>query len=429
MSTKVNQRETLFNFVSIRPPQLADIKNPNLFVQHPTKEGLYFDAVKNSGDKGKWEAMQVASSKITALRSDDIDRQFARHIPAARWIAQNSTAQYKEILTRTEGLDTLKPEEITKLWDNLFYQIVMREDVYAKEAAIQLIVLQNLLQQKQTLKPEEFVENLPKLARARTMLPTELFAIEKEEEVAGGSDAPLFSTKELIRSQESSFARYAIGRNEKAIAELKELQKTYRDNYDKHYLEALKDYEVRVAKAYESASYEDKEVIDCATGCPHTVRQYTDLKHEEFNFVPPVEIDEKALQKALSEASFYIIKSLNLLGKDTYDAVISGVEQSMSGHTKVIFSNLPSPKIVSVGKMKFVNDSSEKNINPTLSESQYPFIATTRESSSIGAKKEIFITLDTGKQGAGCLRHTIRYLLRKVTFPAMPTSLRRKATF
>jgi hypothetical protein len=361
MSTKPNQQQTLFRFVSIRPPQLVnDVGKKQRFVFSPD-EGVFYDAVKNRPlGQSKREAMKIAGETFDAYKSAEaIEVKYNNYFTVATWIARNKQSFSPQVLLdMIQDLSPFDAATVVKFWDNLYFQIITQKDFYIKEDVMQFLVLNNLLaiiEKADTL--EEKLKLLPVLANARVVLPTELFTEEEQDTTSsakGGSGEYIFSTKSLSRSLEVMVAESVISRSKTAISELKVLQQDYFTEYNDLYQAANDTYEKELDTAFKNANLVEKERILCPSDCVEKYYEYENLIYPNFNFTPPVEVDEPKLAKYLSPESYYVVQSLSLLKEKTYESIIQKIEASIIENTSKIFSNLPGqPVTTTIGGMTF----------------------------------------------------------------------------
>lgn len=403
MEKQINQQQTLFRFISIRPPELTEIGSKLKFVNHPGDAGVYFTAVANRPlGQTKWEAMAKASETFPAYDSvKSIESKHANQSQASSWLAKNKdNATSQELYDKVKSISALSSADIITLWDNLFYQIITQRDFYVKELVAQLLILQNLLDEvKRIADPAEVVKVIKQLANTSTVLPVKLF-VEDPAETSPDvvEEEPLFSTKQLNKSLDNLFNTYAIDRDNTAITELKKLQSKYADYYREAYNEAISSYERNTEEAYRNATYTEREIVECPSGCPITVRDYEDLQTPPFNFSPAAEVSPTILKEKLTEESYYVVESLGLLQEKTYSSIIAGIENSIIDYNAKLASSQPESRVVAFGNMVFADNSSEANTNVFLNQSQLPFVAAYKKTAA--EKGKIFMSVDVGYRGA-----------------------------
>lgn len=404
MATKVNQQETLFRFISIRPPELAEVQYNPSFVTHPDATGVFYDAVVNRPQGvTKWKAMEEEGKTFTPDSIKDLTTRYNDQLQKATWLAKNSrTATTDAIKQAIEAETPLDSNDVIKLWDNLFYQVIEQKDFYVKEAVSELIVLNNAVDEiKRITDPDpDFIRHL---ANANLLLPTVMFVEDKAEDNGNPVDEdvePVFSTRKLSKSLDNSFAKYAIDRNETAVTELKKLQNKYAEAYNEAFENENNRHEQYIKNAYNTATYTEKEGIECATKCTYTYKDYDNLSLPAYNFTPPKEIEPAKLKSDLSEESYYVVESLGLLDEKTYEAIINGVNKSTDNYNKMLFNSIPAQRVVAFGGMTFQDNSSEKNTNPFLKQSQLPYVASFKSTSKSPDKGKLFMSIDVGYRGA-----------------------------
>ncbi len=315
MSTKVNQQQTLFRFVSLRAPELTNPTDRNKkFVFDNNVGDSYFSRAVEERPLGqsKWEAMKLASGEFNPIDSSaSLEQAFSAYWTVATWISRNRAFFKAEELDRLiEDIVPLEEEQLRQLWDNLYYQVVTQQSFYIKEGILQLMVLQNLLVNKTKFtKPEEVAKYFPMLANARVVLAVELFTDELPNDSPEPSKnaLPVFSSKKLETSLEIALAASQIEHNDVAITELTKLDNRYKISYETAYQEAQAQYQEEVDIAYSKATIIEKERIECPSNCKVIYYEYEGLELPHYKFEPPIEIDPAQLKLSLSPESYFVV--------------------------------------------------------------------------------------------------------------------------
>lgn len=138
---KNDNAQTLFRFVSLRNPKLAETKKSNLgFIQRPEKmEGFFDKVLQGSDENSKFKALL---SEASILESDSIiDIEELCILGFEKLINFGKNVSNQDILS-TNDLNSCKEfyikfindsATIKKLWDNLIYQVITQKDFYIKE--------------------------------------------------------------------------------------------------------------------------------------------------------------------------------------------------------------------------------------------------------------------------------------------------------
>lgn len=359
---------TLYRFVSLRSPELSESENQEKrFVFYPeSAQGIFYSAVQTLlPNQTKWQAMQVASITFPAFDEvSDIESLNTQFFKLSEWIARNKANLDVQVLfEKIESMDAFDSVIESNLWDNLFYQVVTQKAFYIKEALMQVLVLQNLLNQLINKTDDEKKAMLQVLANATVVLPSALF----EEKVTEGADAQngeqnrtLFSN-ELINSQTNLKSGLNIESFQNAIKELRRLgikhQKENQSAYDK----ATKAYQASIAPALK-AYYTRYNLLKRAM-CdlprdenynPNDFCNQPDLDFPElpeFTFEYSKEIDLEYLEENLSENVFFVLQSnVDLKRIETFQEAISILEEKIATEHNTIFSNKNlSKKVMAIG--------------------------------------------------------------------------------
>lgn len=408
MDKTVNQQQTLYNFVSIRPPELfSEVNKSWRFVFHPGTGGEYFTAVQaRPAGQTKWEAMKIKSQSFVAYTSTtEIITAFGNNATTAQWLAQNkSKATNEELYNAVKSLTKLTATQLLKIWDNLFYQVVTQKEFYSKELISEILVLENLLVQMGTVSdPIAKIANMPIWANARVVLPEALFDDAKSDDPVTPTTVadPVFSTKRLDKDADVASGQYNIARNNKAVAELKKLQAKYNQDYDTAYTTAFTTYNNALRTAYNNATVEEKTRILCPSDCTEIYWVYNNLTLPAFSFTPPTEVSPSILSSGLTEESNYVVVSLGLQNNKTFDSIIFGVQADSRENVAKIYNNLPSgKKTVTIGGMTFT----EKKLNSSNASFptnlQVPYTASFVQTSASPLKGRLQVTLNMGYPNA-----------------------------
>jgi len=404
MDKSLNQQQTLYTFVSIRPPEIfTELNKAWRFVLHPGTGGEFFTAVQNRPQgQSKWEAMKIKSQTFVPYTSTtELITTFGNNATTAQWLAQNKyKATNEELNNAVRSLTKLTPALLLKVWDNFFYQVVTQKEFYVKELISEILITENLIVQMGTVSdPAAKIANMKIWANARVVLPEALFDDAKSDDpvtVLGPTD-PVFSTKKLDKDSDIANAQYNINRNNKAVADLKKLQAKYNQDYDTAYTTAYTTYNTALKTAYNNATLEEKTRVLCPSDCVETYWVYNNLTLPAFTFTVPTEVTPAILTAGLTEESNYVVVSLGLQNNKTFDSIIFGVQASTRDYVAKIYNNLPSgKKTVTIGGMTFT----EKNLNASnvslLTNLQVPYTASFVQTSASPLKGKVQVTFDLG---------------------------------
>jgi hypothetical protein len=399
MEKKVNQQQTLFRFVTLRAPQIPSQEEAEIgFVEQPRGLGYFSEKVETRPPgQSVAAAMEEAARGYEPADVEKLREIYRDFYGTAEWLASNKYSfNPGELFEKARGMDDMP--EPGYLWDNLFYQVLRQSNFYVKDLVIQLLVLAKVISfAKSGVKPEDLDGVMRKLAAATVLLPLDLFPEEPTESAAkAASTKPIFSSKQLDRSLNVALAQSGIDRNDKAISELSRLQAEYMRKYDEDYNIATERYETEANAAYAAATIVEKTRTDCATGCVETYYVYENLVLPTFEFTPPKEIDPVKLKAELTADSYYVLESLSLLKETTFDAIISGIEKSITEFNDKLYSNQPKGQnLVSVGGMIFQRGAGESG-NTFVSSSEIPFTAFFEHTSMTPEKGKVQLILELG---------------------------------
>lgn len=370
---EMNHQVTLFKFQSLRAPEL--LKEESLekrFIYHPDNSGVFFEKVDKRGTKTKWQAMVAAAENFNAVLSEK-ELGSEALLALAAWLSKNkSNINVDELV---DMLDSFEGELIneTMLWDNLFYQVIVEKSFYAKEAIIELLVLQNLIK---VFDKTGDKNDLKQLAKAKVVLPLELFKEDSfvgnrkvKEQSSNKRGAELieknYITKEIADAQEKAASNISIVAFENLVAELENAEKKYQERYEEAYCKALAEHEQKIRplitayqKEYDKAKRDLCAKPKDANYDPNDFCNLPDVEYPElpgFSFEPPIEFDKKIIEQELSEdaqASLEILTDSSEI-KTFYQAV-KAAEKEINKHSKDIFSKTTlSTPVLTIGDTAF----------------------------------------------------------------------------
>jgi hypothetical protein len=366
MNQNLSNQTALFRFVSLRSPELTKKENlDKRFVFYPENtNGVFTSAVKNKDGKTKWEAMLAAAKDFTPFaNAEAIEKAYQAHFELADFISRNkSTLDFKELAAKLKQLDILDNGAVQKLWDNLFYQVLTQKDFYVKEAVMQMLVLQNILKNKEFFAEETFDEETAnQLLSARVVLPLCLFdelTLEQYVEIRDEEDDGSVPHA-LVDAQEREEARIEAENIEQILSELEEVEADHNEGYDAWYgselsrfkeknadkikeVESLqKQYKAEqrtISASYKGAAYDHNEL------CNQPDMDYPAMP--EFTAQYPKEPDMSTVQSKLSANARTVLA--NQVG--SLDNV-----KSLTNLKQTLQTNLKNAQLQVVAKTQFAD--------------------------------------------------------------------------
>ena len=283
--------QTLFRFVSLRNPQLADTSEKNRgFVIRPSGIEGVFDtrieswATQDPKNTTKFQELELAAAtfEVQAFKKEkDIELlpSVSDYYKLGKSLAKNEDPD-SDIIDRLTTTEALKINNLAmiSLWDNLIYQVVTQKDFYVKEAIIQTLKAVHYIDTYKTSEADKLEEKLDLTKTAKVVLPAKLFVedapvetggdvftvnktvIGNGDHIAEGSSAarilPVANTRSLSVMQESRLkveaekslqVTNALLKKEMTQSlkkELENLQKSYNKSYNKAYQIAYDDYQI-----------------------------------------------------------------------------------------------------------------------------------------------------------------------------------------
>ncbi|WP_131725564.1 MULTISPECIES: hypothetical protein [unclassified Chryseobacterium] len=251
MTTNNNSSQTLFRFATMRNPQLSDPQN---------KKKRFIFRPENSADVSIYN-VKLPLDKTLSVISKKIDEQEATYdldiyseddlklfnsgnfYDLAVWVARNkATTTKQEFDTKINAYKTAGNvfpyfSDLTRLWDNLVYQIVTQKDFYTKETIMQFLHLNHILENYDGT--EQCFNDIKK---AKVVLPKELFKV-KGAATAGIESNIAQKTAFNSSAMKSAEAHLNLQDNENLMISFQKTEKAFRKNADAAYKIAYKSYE------------------------------------------------------------------------------------------------------------------------------------------------------------------------------------------
>lgn len=400
MSTEI--KNTLFRFVTMRAPELTDEDGMNIrFINRKERVSgneirIFEDAITAGipGSLSKWQLMVNRAATYTPKTPAELKTLNKDICEFGIWLTRNKINYVNsEVVSKANSQTALTTDTVNLLWDNLFYQVVMQKDYYAKETIMQMLLANHLVESKSLLANAALCK---KYINAKVVLPKSMF-VENDGSTPGsfaktlGTGTAIANTK-AYRSEPSAEMR-KLRENEAAIqttalynsigSELKKAEKKHKMLREAAYSAALEEHEASVKllmDAYYTASETAKDswcslhgpdwIYDPKDPCnqPPTVK-YPELP--VLNFAYTKEMDFEFLAENMGTETFdgllellkidftpdsqgkadpYTITDIDGNGL-TFDHTQELLDAAIANQTAVIVNNMPSQNttVVSVG--------------------------------------------------------------------------------
>lgn len=395
METKI--KNTLFRFTSLRSPELSDEKKQStrfiIFPQLYRSSSFFYEtAVNNNSNLSKLEVLKslvssFESSSVIYQSDQEIKTEFDALYEFSTWLARNkSTCTEQDLVQKIQALNSpsVSSAKMTRLWDNLFYQIISQKSFYTKEMIMQLLLAVHL--GAPTVAHAIGVETFLNLSKARVVIPKEIFYDKENVKLEAQNKANLeavnvalaFPNDELKKQQLLSLEQRKVKNAEAIKKELQKSEKKYRKAHQTAFELAQKNHEALIAPIW--AQYEEDVEEERKRWCAlRTSESKYDLNDpcNQPNKIPlpaiPVfsfsfgeEIDANRIGNELNpntlidlvellgyegEESVKVVFETLLDDFETYDELYGYLDSVVKTSTKAILDNtdLNQKKMVSVG--------------------------------------------------------------------------------
>ncbi|WP_193553761.1 hypothetical protein [Flavobacterium silvisoli] len=338
MSTEI--KNTLFSFVTMRAPGLVDDKSKqNRFVfRQKELSGPFDEAVANRGSSTKMEVMKSVVPNPLFTSEKALYELSSGLYDFSIWIARNRSDFNKEEFFRMkENASPLNNENLTALWNNLFYQVINQKDFYVKDAIMHMLVGNNLL-----LNYNDDSSILSDLMHSTVVLPKSLFiedipAATSARLAKSGEVVPSYPDIDMLKTQTIAAANLMIEGCTKLLKELVRVEKKYLKEYASEYKKQKDAYDLKYKSQWDSyyRELEEAKKSFCAVRDPKNPYDPTNpcdqppyvampsIPGFEFDFRDALDIS--FLRSNLSEASFAILMDLVGMGENYASAKSSNI--------------------------------------------------------------------------------------------------------
>ncbi len=348
MSKEIKQN--LFRFVTLRNPQLIEDKKEHPgFVYHPSEDydGSAYRTMLTETDVASKKALsKVVSDEFTPLKGRKGVKDYSQAMyDFSLWLMRNKNhLSYQSIKSNAEGVGNLTTEALLVVWDNLIYQTINKESVYAREALIQVLIANQFLKAFKGLSigMEEFTDDTEKefvrRANASVVISKSLF-VENGEKSQSKKRLTESQEKAMLKVIETEEAKENLAAYKKLNAELKGIEIGYNKESQRSYDNTLKTHKASIAKILASTEPVVVSETDPRTGVVKKVKTYPNLELPSFNFENTKAIDSKYLKERLSPESMQVFDAVELGVYDDFSEVNNAINNQIQLVNQTILNN------------------------------------------------------------------------------------------
>lgn len=402
----------LFRFATVRPPQLpAEEERNKHFVFHPklTESPFYSSLTIDPG----WNKIEKAAylKSQAAIFSNITTINGVRNInPSlfvfADWLARNRGKQFTHgfIKDKITSVDSLQYSDKLTIWDNVFYQTIIKQSPEVLQALLQLLVADRFVKNYPGINDENLYPDFTILANAKVVIPEILVAYKPKSYVPLNS---AYNSTEAMRNQEALENRHNLIRYKKAADELATLSLAYNAENAKAWQTAYNTHQQEVKEAFENATPQTN---------PDTGETYyPDAEIPEFKFNPVKPLTESYLKGRVSEdTAELVLDQLHLEKHDTLGNAINalhGYISSLSQKQAAVFE--PSQKVMVVEGNIIEQPSMQRPAGDFAELYSYKLCSQYNSSTK---KYTVFLEMNAGYAGAVCSSINMTVLCNGNTF-------------
>lgn len=379
--------QTLFRFVSLRNPQLADTseKNKGFVIRPNGTEGVFDTQIESWSTQDpknttKFQELELAAATFEEHafkkeKSIELLPSVSDFYKLGKSLANNEDPD-SDIIDRLTTTEALKIDNsaMISLWDNLIYQVVTQKDFYVKEAVIQTLKAVHYIDTYKTSEAGKLQKSLDLAKTAKVVLPAKLFV--EDAPVETGDD--IFTIDKTVIgngdhiTDESSAARILPVQEQRSLSvmqesrlkveaeknlrvtnallkkdmtqslkkELENLQKAYNKAYNNAYQSAYDEYQIIIKPIIDSNNIllSDLEAtFDENTTEAEKKAAYEQLELAEvpkFDFKFKNEINFSDLNAKLSTESFNLF--IELFAEYDAEAISNNIDADIPQDLQII---------------------------------------------------------------------------------------------
>ncbi len=381
---KNNASQTLFRFVSLRNPQLTETKDKNLgFIHRKDKlTGIFDNAVKpqlTNTALVKFGLMEREAKTFALLafkKESEIENDTALNeiLRLGRKMAKKEPLSADDETAAVAAFQEADDDMVSKLWNNLIFQVLTQQDFYVKEAVTQMLKALHFgyvctLQPSDELKKINGPDLKAKARDAKIVLPASLFcdgntgntsangSFQVDSSPVGkgmiGANELPAPVQHLLKMEGEKIAELSLLEVEKKAlstlkSELEDMQKTFYKLRTKAYEKAYREYKTHYQPAIDARNEAIERIEDQITSTmtqQEIDKLYASL--DEFN-IPAFTFDYKNelnfedLSSQLSGDSFaYFVEHFTLINNGRPYPALNFSQLEMISDKEMLISKIP----------------------------------------------------------------------------------------
>ncbi len=275
----------LMKFVTLRSPQLINQKIRNQgFIRH-------IDPIKSKFLKRIPDVTDVELSRVEVRKAlngfesiaayEDLIQMNISLYEFSEWLALEQNSLKLDVCKeKANGVFLLTKTQLIKVWDNLFYQIVVRESDVMRQAALRMIIAHNFIEKLNDADIEATAASvitgpknpeppqgdelmtlyLNRIAVSKIVIP-KAFSVGKEKiNLTNNSLFPDF--KNIQRKHEQGISRKRVKTLEEAELDINVLKKKYKSDRKKAFNKAEREHHKKILSLKRPSDSEEKGALE-----------------------------------------------------------------------------------------------------------------------------------------------------------------------
>lgn len=323
----------LFRFATLRAPQLISKERRKLgFVEPPTaKKSIFLGSILPTDDLAvSRNKLLTTAHSFRPFESVEEIKAFAGNLWLfSVWLGKNrnNLNDSVELNLQLHNLAVPGPADQMKIWDNVFYDILLKKNAHVRQACLQLLVSIHFLENQPLARG--VMKDLQRIAKSRVIIPAVFSARSTGSGVPSVANKSAFQQKRTLNAetkrQGELLKSFIAGEHVKELRaiqeELNRLNQDHASDYAESFRKATSAHETKVAK--QLADYEKTKGLKLTT--QQAATDGGDLSLEgivdtfEFNYPGP--LSQEYIGRRLSFETKQFLQENGLLNGAVSDAL------------------------------------------------------------------------------------------------------------
>lgn len=324
--TTKKSKTDILRFATLRSPQLISKENRKLgFVENTNYSKSFFlkEIISEQDVMAARQKLMAVAPNFTPFKSVEEVKDFAGDLWGfSMWLGKNKNnlKNATQLTASKSGISAPSEAKHTKIWDNVFYDILTTNNPHVRQACLQLLVTIHFLEHYPAEKND--AETLKRIAKSKVVVPA-AFSRKTQGDTSNTaqSSTPKSAQRRALKSQDRVNQYLIAGEELKQLKSIREefveLEERYSNDYqrafDKAGAEFNKATEAKVEKFHKSAKLD-------VTDEENRQELPADIM-ESFEFDYPLPLSKTYTSRKLSAEAKAFIDKYHLEGASVARAI------------------------------------------------------------------------------------------------------------